>query len=137
MPARKGSLVLLKVGNGAPTELFTTIGGLLVSQLVLNHTLVPANTLVSLDYRTLLGGAGLKSVRMSGSGIFTDSASEELLRGYAFAGTAHNYRFIFASGAYCAGSFIIGRYERMGDQDAEEMYSVVLESAGPVSYAAA
>lgn len=136
MSARKGSLVLIKVGNGATTETFSTIGGIMVSHMLLNQTLLEANTLESQDYRRLLSGAGLKFMRITGSGIFTDAASEELLRGYAFAGSSNNYRFIFASGAYCAGPFIISRYERRGDYDQEEIYALTLESAGIVTYSA-
>lgn len=134
MSARKGSLVLIKVGNGATTEVFSTVGGLLVSHMLLNRALVDGSTLESQDYRKLLSGAGMKSMRISGSGIFTDAASEELLRGYAFDGGSHNYRFIFANGAYCAGPFVISRYERRGDYDEEEIYALTLESAGVVNY---
>jgi predicted secreted protein len=37
MVANKGSLVLIKVGNGGGPETFTTIGGLRTSRLTLNN----------------------------------------------------------------------------------------------------
>lgn len=134
MTARKGSMVLIKIGNGATTEVFTTIGGLRTSELVINNRPMEANTLETGIFRTMLGSSGLSSLRIIGTGIFNDTTSEDTLRGYAMNGSKNNYQFIFANGSYCTGPFIVARYERSADFDAEELYAIALESAGEISY---
>jgi TP901-1 family phage major tail protein len=137
MTAGKGSLVLVKVGNGAGTEVFSTIGGLRVSNLLLRNQAIESSTLDSGAWQSVLGSAGLRSLTISGSGVFTDSAVEEMLRGYAFSGSSNNYQFIFANGDYCAGPFVVTHYERNGDHEDEEMYAVALQSAGQITFTAA
>ena len=136
MTAQNGALVLIKVGNGAlPTETFTTIGGLRTSRLTINNHILESTNRESGAWKQLLGGAGVNSMTLEGAGLFTNSAAEETLRGYAFAGTANNYKFYFANGNNITGAFLITTYERHGNHDAEEGFSVALESAGPISFA--
>jgi TP901-1 family phage major tail protein len=134
MSIQKGSLVLIKIGDGNVTETFSTIGGLRASRIVLNNQVVQSDTLTSGIWRQALPNAGVRTLTISGSGIFSDAASEEMLRGYAFGGTVNNYRFIFANGDYIAGPFIITSYERGGNQDSEETYSITLASAGTLAF---
>lgn len=134
MTAQKGSLVLIKVGNGGDPEVFTTIGGLRVSSMVLGNQMLDATNTESGAWRQLLGGAGIRSLQISGGGMFTDAASEEIVRGYAFASTVNNYRFVFANGDYVTGPFQITAYERSGDHENEEVYSLALESAGTITF---
>lgn len=137
MTAQKGSLVLIKVGDGAtPVENFSTVGGLRLTRLLLNSQAVESAHRESGAWRLLLVGGGLRQVTLSGSGAFTNAASEETVRGYAFAGTVNNYKFFFANGGNVAGAFLITAYERSGDYDEEELYSLTLESAGAVTYSA-
>lgn len=137
MTAYKGSLVLIKIGDGATTENFTTIGGLRTSVLRINRVPVEANTVESGAFRQLLGNAGIQAMRIGGSGVFTDSAAEELFRSYASAGSKNNYQFIFANGSYYSGPFVIVAYERSGDHDDAEHYTMALESASTVTFTAA
>lgn len=134
MPAQKGALVLIKVGNGGGPETFATLGGLRTSRMILNSQSLDATNMESGAWRQLLANAGIRSVSISGTGIFTDVASEETLRGYAFAHSANNYQFIFASGDYLTGPFQVTRYERSGNHDEEETYALTLESAGNIIY---
>ncbi len=137
MSAQKGSLVLIKVGDGAnPTEVFTTVGGLRTSRLTLNNQSVDTTNKDSGIWRQLLSAAGMRSISISGTGVFTNVASEETVRGYAFAGSVNNYRFCFPNGNYISGAFHIGSYERAGNHDGEETYALTLESAGTITFSA-
>src|SRR4051812_49117160 len=100
MTAQDGALVLIKVGNGGGPETFTTIGGLRMSEMLLHSHILEATNVESGACQALLGNAGIRSFSISGSGLFTNSASEETIRGYAFSGSANNYKFIFANGNY-------------------------------------
>ncbi len=134
MTAKSGALVLIKAGNGGDPEIFTTIGGLRTSQITINQELLDASNLESGAWQKLLANAGMRSLRMSGSGIYTNSVSENTLRGYAFSGSAHHYQFIFAGGSVVSGAFIIISYQSSGDFDDVETYEITLQSAGTISF---
>lgn len=135
MTAQKGSALLLKVGDGgSPTETFATLGGLQVTRLAVNQRAVDATARDSGAWRALLASAGIRSVSISASGMFTDAASEETLRGYAFAGSVNHYQLSFGNGDLLQGSFLVTAYDRAGNHDAEERYSLTLESSGTVTF---
>ena len=133
MVAQKGALVLIKVGNGGGPETFATVGGLRTTRLVLNNQLVDTTNKDSGGWRSLLAGAGIRSITLSGSGIFTDSASEETVRGYAFTNSINNYEFYFGGNDKISGAFQITSYERAGNHDGEETYAITFESAGAIT----
>jgi len=138
MAVKKGSLVLLKVGDGGtPTEDFTTLGGLMVTRLVLENRSVSADTLESGAWRTLLPEAGLRRAAVEGRGLFTNTATEETVRAGAFAGAVRNWRLYFPSGDYLAGPFLVAAYQREGDVEEAEACRLVLESAGAIAYTGA
>ena len=136
MSAQNGALVLIKAGNGGSPEVFTTIGGLRTSHMLLNNQVMNATNVESGAWQQLLGGAGVHSMHVSGGGLFTNSAAEEMVRGYAFGGSVNNYQFIFANGSKVSGAFMIVSYQRSGNHDSEEMFSLALESAGSLTFSA-
>lgn len=138
MAAQKGSLVLLKVGNGAtPTELFTSIGGLRTTSFTHNNQSVDATNRESGAWRALLDGAGMRSISISGSGVFTDSAAEEAVRGFALSNSVRNYELTFGNGDKLTGPFQITAYQRAGSYSDAETYSLTLASAGQVTFTTA
>lgn len=134
MTAQKGAAFLLKIGNGGAPETFTTLGGLRLTRFILDQQAVESTHRESGAWRALLAQAGTRAVSISGAGIFTDAASEETARNYAFTGTIANYELAFGSNDKLSGPFLITRYERGGDHDAEEVYELTLESAGAVTF---
>ena len=98
MTAQKGSLFLLKVGDGGGPETFTTVGGMRTTNFTLNNQAVDTTNKSSGQWRELLSGAGISSINISGSGVFTDDAAEETVRGYAFNNEIHNYQIAFGNG---------------------------------------
>ena len=129
MPAQKGRLFLLKVGDAASPEIFTTLAGLRVTSFVINNTPVDVTTKDSSSWRQLLEGGGIQSMSLSGSGVFTDAASEELVRAAAFAQTIDAYQIVMPNGDILEAQFLITSYERAGDFDAEETFAISLESS--------
>lgn len=135
MTAYAGETVQLRIGDGAsPIESFTAIGGLQVNQLQLQRNAVEANDVADDGWRRLAAG-GIRSVRISGQGVFSDSAAEETLRAHAFAGTIANVELEFGNGDVVSGAFMITAYERRGDIAEAENFEVTLESSGTVSVA--
>ncbi len=76
MAAQKGKDLLLKVdSDGAPT--FVTVAGLRSRSIQLNAATVDITHTESAGrWRELLAGAGVKSARIAGTGIFKDAASD-------------------------------------------------------------
>ncbi|MBA3878927.1 MAG: phage major tail protein, TP901-1 family [Sphingobium sp.] len=132
MAAEKGSAFLLKIGNGATPPVFTTVAGLRTTQLQINGEAVAITSKDSGGWRELLSGAGVRSVSVSGAGIFTGSAAEARLKGNALGGTIDDYRLSFESGESLTGRFLVTRLDYAGDYNGERNYTLALESSGAV-----
>jgi TP901-1 family phage major tail protein len=132
MPAEKGSAFLLKVGNGAVTPVYTTVAGLRTTQLSINGDPVVITNKGSGGWRELLGGAGIRSVSVSGAGVFTGSASETRLKANALSGVIDDYELSFETGDRMRGKFLLTRLDYAGDFNGERSYTLALESSGEV-----
>lgn len=132
MAVEKGSAFLLKVGDGSVTPVFATVAGLRTTQLSINGETVVVTNKDSGGWRELLAGAGVRSVSVSGAGVFTGSAAETRVKGNALAGTLDDYRLSFESGETMTGSFLVTRLDYAGDFNGERSYTLSLESSGVV-----
>ena len=132
MPAEKGSAFLLKVGDGASPPVYATVAGLRTTQLSVNGEAVVITSKDSGGWRELLSGAGVRSVSVSGAGVFTGSAAEARLKANALSGVLDDYELSFESGERMRGRFLVARLDYAGDFNGERNYSVSLESSGQV-----
>ena len=145
MAAQKGLDVLMKIDISGTK---TTIGGLRSTSITLNDESVDITNKDSLGSRTLLAGAGVNSLSVSGSGVFTDSAAEVAVRtafqaqqntsngssGQTAAFESFQFR-IPNLGTY-TGNFQITSLEYSGEYNGEATYSMSFESAGYITFAA-
>lgn len=132
MPAEKGSAFLLKVGNGAEPPVFATVAGMRTTQMSVNGEAVNITSKDSGGWRQLLSGAGVRSVSVAGSGIFTGSAAETRVKTNALGGALDDYELSFESGERMRGRFLVARLDYSGDYNGERNYTLSLESSGPV-----
>ncbi|MFC3581935.1 phage tail protein [Sphingomonas hylomeconis] len=132
MGVERGSAFLLKVGNGATPVAWQTVAGLRTTQLSVNGEMVGTTSKDSGGWRDLLSGAGVRSVSVSGAGVFTGSAAELRVKGNALAGVLDEYRLSFESGETMTGTFLVTRLDYAGDYNGERSYTLSLESSGPV-----
>ena len=132
MAAERGSAFLLKIGSGSPSPTYATVAGLKTTQLTINGDAVAITNKDSGGWRELLSGAGVRSVSVAASGIFTGSSAEAQLRGLALAGGLANYELSFESGERMQGRFLVSRLEYAGDFNGERNYTLALESSGVV-----
>lgn len=132
MGAEKGSAFLLKVGNGASPPVFATIAGMRTTQMSVNGEAVNVTSKDSGGWRELLSGAGVRSVSVAASGIFTGSAAEARLKSNALAGLLDDYELSFESGERMRGRFLVTRLDYAGDYNGERNYALSLESSGAV-----
>jgi TP901-1 family phage major tail protein len=136
MVAQKGKDLLLKVdstGAGA----FTTVAGLRSRAIAFNAETVDITHQESAGaWRELLAGAGVKSVRLTGSGIFKDAASDELIRSYVFNGTIRAWQVAIPDFGVVEGPFQITSFELTGRHDGEVAFDLALDSAGEITFQA-
>jgi TP901-1 family phage major tail protein len=140
MAAQKGSAFLLK-DNSSGTAI--VIGGMRSTSMSINGETVDITAKDSATFsgssghdigRALGANMGIRSMTISASGVFTDSAGENNIRGAAFTGGSVNYDLVFGDGSDIKGAFIVTSYERAGEYNGEETFSVTLESNGTMTY---
>ncbi len=134
MAAEKGSAFLLKIGDGNDPLGYATIAGLRTTQLSVNGEAVAITNKDSAGWRELLSGAGVRSVSVSGAGIFTGSDAELRMKNNALGGLVDAYELSFESGDNMRGQFLVTRLDYSGDYNGERNYTVSLESSGMVAH---
>lgn len=141
MAAQKGASLLLKIGAdnaaAASADTYTTVGGLRSTSITMNEETVDVTTKDSSGIRALLANGGVQSCSISGSGVFTDAASESTLRSAFAASDFHNFQIILPDFGTYTGEFQIASLEYAGEYNGEVTYSVSLESSGAFTFAAA
>jgi len=137
MAAQKGKDLLLKVdSDGVGT--FATVAGLRSRTIAFNAESVDVTHQESVgQWRELLAGAGVKSARITGAGIFKDAASDATIRGYVFNGTIRDWQVVIPDFGTVEGAFHISSFELTGRHDGEVAFELALESAGELTFAAA
>jgi TP901-1 family phage major tail protein len=137
MAAQKGKDLLLKVdSNGSGS--FVTVAGLRSRSIAFNAETVDITHQESAgQWRELLAGAGVRNARVTGSGIFKDAVSDELVRSYVFGGTIREWQVVVPDFGTVEGPFQITSFELTGRHDGEVAFELSLDSAGELSFAAA
>lgn len=133
MAAQKGRLMLIGIGDGATVESFTNVAGLRSKTLTINNETVDITTSDDAPWRALLGNTGLRTVSLSGSGVFQDDAAANDIEDLAMSGALNNFEITFENGDVIAGAFQVTSFEYGGEHTAEETFSMSLESSGTVT----
>lgn len=135
MGAQRGRDILLKISDGGAG--FVTLAGVRASRIELRSASVDATGADSPDsWRELLAGAGVKTARVSGRGVFRDAASDARMRAVFFAGETPVWQLVLPDFGILEGAFQITELSWSGAHDGEAEFSVALESAGALSFGA-
>jgi predicted secreted protein len=135
MTAYTGRSLLLKSGTWA--------GGTIISQTrnhsyTLDHEVVDVTNKDSAGFRTILEGAGTKSLTITFDGIADNSAVYEALFAAANAGTIAAYALGgIADGDVIEGNFHLSNFQGGGAHNGEQTFSVTLNSSGAWTLTAA
>lgn len=137
-----GRLFLLALETGTEgSNTFTEIAGLRDTNITINQSTVDTTSKESAGVRQLLDAQVLRSVSISGSGVFLSSAVIASLRTAVLAGDQKGFRITVPGGATAGGTytgqFAITSFEESGAYDGEVQYSISLESTGAVTWTAA
>jgi TP901-1 family phage major tail protein len=133
MAVQKGRDMLLKISDGAT---IVTVAGLRARTVSLNAKTVDLTDSGSGGWRELLAGAGVRSLSVSGSGVFRDAGSDALMREAFFAQSQADWQVIVPDFGQFEGPFLIAALEYAGQHDGEASFALTLASAGEVSFAA-
>ncbi|MEO0792350.1 MAG: phage major tail protein, TP901-1 family [Pseudomonadota bacterium] len=136
MAAQRGRDLLLKIDTTG-TGSFSTVAGLRTRAIALNAETVDITHQESAgQWRELLGGAGARSARISGSGIFKDAASDAFVRQAFFNGDIPKFQIVVPDFGTFEGPFQISSFELSGRHDSEVTFEMTLESAGVLTFTA-
>lgn len=132
MAAKGGKDFLLKVET--TTDVFQTVGGLRATSFTKNAEAIDATNHGSNQNREILNFAGIKSMSISGSGIFTDDANLATIEDAHDSQELKRFQVVDADdGRTYTAYFKITTFERSGDYNNEQSYSISLESSGAVT----
>lgn len=136
MVAQSGKDLLIKL-DMTGTGSFETIAGLRATRITFNAETVDVTSLESVGgWRELLGGAGVRSASISGSGVFRDENTDERARQIFFDAEVPNFQVIVPDFGIVEGPFQITTVEYSGQYDGEAVYDLSLASAGSLTFTA-
>lgn len=135
MAPQAGIDFLLKVEDSGTPGTYLTIGGLRSKSLSFNNEAIDVTSHDSSEWKELLDGKGIKSMSVSGSGVFTNSSAETQIRNDLIAGTLRKFKLFDGAGNTFEAIFKITSLEYGGEYNAEQNWSISLESSGAVSIA--
>jgi len=136
MVAQNGKDLLIKIdmtGGG----LFETAAGLRATRISFNAETVDVTSLESTGgWREVLGGAGVKTASISGSGVFKDDSTDERVREIFFDGETPDFQVIVPDFGTIEGPFLVSSIEYSGSHNGEATYEMSLTSAGEITFVA-
>ncbi|MCK5502123.1 MAG: phage major tail protein, TP901-1 family [Tritonibacter mobilis] len=136
MSAQNGKDLLIKV-DMTGTGSFTTIAGLRATRISFNAESVDMTSLDSAGgWRELLGGAGVRSANLSGSGVFRDADTDERARQLFFDGETPAFQVVIPDFGTVEGPFQVTALEYAGSHNGEATYELSLASAGALTFTA-
>ncbi|MFT4013191.1 MAG: phage major tail protein, TP901-1 family [Paracoccus sp. (in: a-proteobacteria)] len=134
MAVQNGRDLLIKMDMTGDGQ-FETIAGLRASRISFNAETVDVTSIESEGrWRELLGGAGVRSASISGSGVFRDGTTDERARQVFFDGEVPNFQVVIPDFGTVQGSFQITSLEYSGSYNGEATYEVTMASAGVISF---
>ena len=137
MAAQKGKDLLLKIDSDGLGS-FATVAGLRSRSIAFNSETVDVTHAESAgQWRELLSGAGIKSARLSGAGIFKDAASDEIIRSVFFDGEIRDWEVVIPEFGTVSGGFQLTGFELTGRHDGEVSFELSMESASALAFVAA
>ena len=141
MAKQLGRSFLLKVGDGEASEVFTALAGINSKSITINNSSIDVTTPDASSPGGVLFAQslnGLKSMSVSGDGIFLDETAEARLNTVAMqADPVANFELVVPDFGTFAGEFRVASLEFGGETEGGVTFSVSLESNGTVTFTTA
>ncbi len=136
MAVQSGKDLLIKLDMTGGGQ-FETVAGLRATRISFNAETVDVTSLESQGgWRELLGGAGVKTAAISGSGVFRDANTDGRARQVFFDGEVPDFQVIIPDFGVIEGAFQISALEYAGSHNGEATYEMTLASAGALTFTA-
>lgn len=136
MAVQNGKDLLIKVDMTGDGQ-FQTVAGLRATRVSFNAESVDVTSLESQGgWRELLGGAGVRSAAISGSGVFRDADTDERARQIFFEGLTPDFQVMVPDFGIIEGPFQVTAIEYAGTHNGEATYELSLASAGALGFQA-
>lgn len=128
-----GRNFILKLGNGATTESFVTIGGLQTTKSTINNNPVDVSD-DSSAWQKLHSSAGIQSMDLSGDGITKADVSLVSIRAASMARTPIDIQLVGENGDTYEGSYAIVTFAETGAYNDAQKFSLSLKSSGAIAF---
>lgn len=136
MGAQNGKDLLIKLDMTGGGQ-FETIAGLRATRISFNAESVDVTSLESTGgWREILGGAGVKTASIAGSGVFRDAGTDERARQIFFDAETPDFQVIIPDFGIAEGAFQVTSLEYAGSHNGEATYELSLASAGALTFTA-
>ena len=132
MTAQAGNSILLKRHDGSS---FVTVGAMRTKSIKVNGETVDITHDGSSGWRTLLEGAGVRSMSVTGNGVFDSASDQEAVYDDLVAGTHTSWELTVPGWATFTADFQVTDLEISGDANQEVTFSMSLESSGAITKA--
>ena len=141
MAKQLGRSFLLKVGDGEASEVFTALAGINSKSITINNSSIDVTTPDASSPGGVLFAQslnGLKSMSVSGDGIFLDETAEARLNTVAMqADPVANFELVVPDFGTFAGEFRVASLEFGGETEGGVTFSISLESNSTVTFTSA
>ncbi|GLQ19661.1 phage major tail protein, TP901-1 family [Algimonas porphyrae] len=127
MSVARGRDLLLKVEDEGS---FMTVAGLRTKSIRLNAQTVDVTDMQSNGWTELLPEAGIRSIAITGSGVFRDAQSDALIRSAFFAQTVLNAQMILPGFGTITSPILVSGLTYGGTFKGEATFELTLVSAG-------
>lgn len=129
-----GRGLLIKISDGGNPKTYLTVGGIRPTNFTVNNESVDVTNKDSNGFREFLQGAGIRSIAVSGGGIYDNGPGINKLEEAARLNTFADCQIVFPNGDSVAGNFHVASFGYAGRHDDEQSWEVTLESAGAWTY---
>lgn len=130
---KRGRDMLLKIEEGGS---FLTVAGLRTKSVKLNSQTVDVTDQGSNGWAELLPDAGVRSVSVTGSGVFRDEASDARVRAAFFAQDVVNAQMILPGFGTITAPVLVTSLTYGGTFKGEATFEIMLSSAGEAEFTA-
>lgn len=137
MAAQSGKAIVVSFMDDGGTPAYQVVAGLRSRRIALNSETVDVTHAESTgQWRELLAGVGVRSVTISGDGVFTDAAGAEAVRDAFFEHEHRTAKILIPDYGTFEGTFQVTSLEFSGEHNGDVQNSMTFESAGEVTFTA-
>ena len=134
MSAKLGRDLLLRISDGTG---YSAVAGLRTRQIRFNSQTVDITDSGTTGWTELLPEAGLRSVTVTGSGVFRDAASDARIRAAFFAQSELDAQIVLPDFGTITAPVLVTALSYGGSYQGEATFEVTLTASGDVAFAPA